>query len=72
MASNFSNFGFGSLARPGSGRPAEIKQPKVYDFTGGKTPVIPPEERSDLPDAEPRRSGAGLPQPDVVDCRRRR
>lgn len=71
MASMFSNFGFGSLARPGSGQPAEIKQPKVYDFTGGKTPVIPADERSDIPDSAPRRT-AGLPQPDVLDCRKRR
>jgi len=71
MAGRMTNFGFGTLAKP-TGKPAEVPTPKVYDFTGGKRPVIPEEERSDLD----RRDGPGgaspVPQPRVIDGNRRR
>lgn len=70
MSARMTTFGFGSLAKP-SGKPVTLKRPKVYDFTNGKRPHIPEEDRSDVvPDQGP--SGASpVPQPRVIDARRK-
>ena len=66
MKTRMTTVGFGAMAKP-SGKPAEVPTPKVYDFTNGKRPVIPEEERSDAPSAAPQPTDTVLPQPPVFD-----
>lgn len=70
MPARMTNFGFGTLAKP-SGKPATIKTPKVYDFTNGKRPKIPKEERSDLRPGKDRADASPVPTPDIIDGRRK-
>jgi hypothetical protein len=63
------------FANPGAaedkGPPASVPTPKVYDFTGGRTPVIPDSERPHLRRSVGGDSHGSLPTPPVLDFNKR-
>lgn len=65
-------YGFAVTGSPGERGPcATIPVPKVYDYTGGRTPIIPDAERPHVRrDPYPLESGA-LPRPPLLDFSRR-
>ncbi|GAA0574494.1 hypothetical protein [Caenispirillum bisanense] len=65
-------YGFAVTGAPGERGPcAAISVPKVYDFTGGRTPEIPEAERPYVRrDLRPMEGGA-LPRPPLLDFTRR-
>lgn len=63
-------FGFGSGGSK-RGKPATVKTPKLYDFTGGKRPSIPEEERAPVVRQQAGQQGK-LPQPEVYDFTKNR
>jgi len=71
---NFANYGFGSVKGSSKGKTAEVKTPKVYDFTRGKRPTIPPEEQVQSQKAEKKENAAGarVPQPEFYDFNKKR
>lgn len=71
MSIRMTNVGFGRLAKP-TGKPVSVPTPKVYDFTDGKRPHIPAEERADAGSAPRRDSGSPVPTPELIDIRQRR
>lgn len=66
-------YGFALTGLPGDrGSPVSVQTPKVYDFTGGRSPDIPDAERRYVRRDDRPAEGGALPRPQLLDYTRRK